>query len=219
MTDDRNGPRDADALSSRSLNQKREYVRDLARRDDEQALASLTECLCDESAYLRDLAEAEFPKLGDRGARAVLPLLDSGLWFTRTSAARILGRLSHRPAVPGLLRLFDDANSLVAEVARDSLIAIGRQGGAARLAHALHRLAPEVRRLRLESLRAADRGLNDRLQRLMRSEELMNVADIDALADDSPSVRATEEGVEWELLTGPIPPAKPDGEVRGGERG
>ena len=219
MTDDRSGSRVSDALSSRSLNQKREYVRDLALRDDEQALSSLTESLCDESGYLRDLAEAEFSRLGDRGARAVLPLLDSGLWFTRSSAARILGRMGYRPAVPGLLKLFGDANSLVSEVARDSLIAIGRHGGAARLAHALHRLAPDLRRKRMESLGAADRALNDRLQRLMRSEELMNVADVEALADESPAVRATEDGVEWEILTGPPPPAKPDGEARGGQRG
>jgi HEAT repeat protein len=218
MTDDRQAAsRVTDALSTRTLQQKRDYVRDLMRRDDDQALASLTECLCDESAYLRDLAEAEFPRLGERGARAVLPLLDSGLWFTRACAARILGRMAHRAAVPVLLRLMGDRNALVAEVARDACVAIGRHAGCVRLAHALHRLAPDVRTARLDVLGLADRGLRDRLQRLMRSDELMSVPDVDALTDDSPAVRATEEGVEWEILTGP-PPAKNDAETRGRER-
>jgi HEAT repeat protein len=219
MTDDRQGAsRISDALSSRTLQDKREYVRGLALRDDEQALASLTECLCDESAYLRDLAEAEFPRLGERGAKAVLPLIDSGLWFTRASAARILGRMGHGAAVPGLLRLCGDSNALVAEAARDALIAVGRQSGGVRIAHALHRLTPDIRIARLETIGAADRGLRDRLQRLMRSEDLMGAADVNALTDDSPAVRASEEGVEWEILTGP-PPAKKDAEARGRERG
>jgi HEAT repeat protein len=213
MTDDQYGKsRSMDALNARALSQKREYVQDLATRGDADAVEKLAECLCDESWFLRDLAEKAFPALGDRGAPALLPLLDAGLWFTRTSAARVLGRMGYRPAVPSLLRLCDDANTTVAEAARDALVGIGRHGGAVRLAYALHRLPPDARRARLDEIAARDRAVAERADRLGRSDELMNAPDIDALSDDSAPVRATEDGVEWEILTGPPPTHRePDG--------
>jgi len=204
MTDDKYGQSKAvDVLNARALNAKREYVRDLANRDDGEAVSLMVECLCDESWFLRDLAEQAFPKLGDRGATALLPLLEEGLWFTRVSAARVLGRMGFRPAVPGLLRLTEDANRTVADAAREALIAIGHQGGAARIAHAIYRLPPDSRRSRLDEFVARDRSLGSRIDRLTHSEELMNLADVEGLSDDSSAVRATEEGVEWEVLTGP----------------
>lgn len=215
MTDDQRKARSLDALNARALSQKREYVHDLVARGDADSVVKLAECMCDESWFLRDLAENAFPGLGDRGAQALLPLLEAGLWFTRTSAARVLGRMAYRPAVPGLFRLCDDANTTVAEAARDALVAIGRQGGAVRLAHALHRLPPDVRRARLDELAARDRAIAERVERLEHSDELMNAPDIDALADDSAPVRASEDGVEWEILTGP-PPAKRETDGPGG---
>src|SRR5262249_10722569 len=147
-----------DALNARALSAKREYVRDLASRSDAEALSLLVECLCDESWFLRDLAEQAFPRLGDRGADALLPLLEEGLWFTRVSAARVLGRMAYRPAVPGLFRLCEDANGSVADAARDALIAIAHNGGAVRIAAAMHRFPPDVRRRRGEELAARDRA-------------------------------------------------------------
>src|SRR5512140_3049975 len=133
MTDDKYGQSKAvDVLNARALNAKREYVRDLANRGDAEALSLMVECLCDESWFLRDLAEQVFPKLGERGAAALLPLLEEGLWFTRVSAARVLGRMAYRPAVPGLLRLCEDANGSVADAARDALVAIGHGRGSVR---------------------------------------------------------------------------------------
>jgi len=219
MTDEKYGQSKAvDALNTRALSAKRDYVRDLANRSDTEALSLMVECLCDESWYLRDLAERAFPKLGERGAAALLPLLEAGLWFTRVSAARVLGRMGYRPAVPGLLRLTEDANRTVADAAREALIAIGHQGGAARIAHAIYRLPPDSRRARLDEFASHDRSLADRIDRLTRSEELMGAADVDALSDDSSAVRATEEGVEWEVLTGP-PRDKTDPEDAGEGRG
>src|SRR5947207_3833755 len=128
MTDDKYGPnRTADVLNTRSLASKREYVRGLEQRGDAEALSLLVECLCDDSWYLRELAEEAFLKLGDRGADALLPLLDRGVWFTRSSSARVLGRLGYRGAVPGLFRLTDDANDTAADAARDALVAIGNR--------------------------------------------------------------------------------------------
>ncbi|HVP14837.1 MAG TPA: hypothetical protein VMS88_04795 [Terriglobales bacterium] len=198
-----------DALNARSLAAKREYVRGLEQRRDPEAISLLVECLCDESWYLRQLAEQAFLHLGADGAKLLLPLLDQGLWFTRSSAAGILGRLGYAPAVPGLLRLAEDANHTVAEGALHALVDIGRASGAVRIAHVLHRTAPDVRRRRLEEIAARDRALADRVERLMRNDEIMSVEDADQLTDDHPVVRASEDGFEWEVLTSPPPPRSP----------
>ena len=123
MSDDRSIPRERplDVLNARGLTAKREYVRGLEQRKDDEALSLLLECLCDESPYLRDLAEQAFLRLGEDGARVLLPLLDEGLWFTRSSGARVIGRMGYRPAVPRLLRMARDANAMVAQSARSSL--------------------------------------------------------------------------------------------------
>jgi hypothetical protein len=205
MNDDRYGPtRPFDALNPRGLAGKREYVRGLEQRGDAEALSLLVECLCDESWYLRDLAEEALLRLGERGAPVLVPLLDQGLWFSRSSAARVLGQTAYRPAVRPLLRLADDANASVAEAAREALSAIGRAGGAVNLARGMAALPPEVRRRRSDELRFKDRDLVERIERLMRHDELMTLED-ESLSDDSPMVRATEEGLEWEVLTGPAP--------------
>lgn len=212
MTDEKFGQGKADdLLNSRGLGAKRDYVRGLEQRGDAEAMSLLAECLCDDSWYLRDLAEEAFLRMADRGAPVLLPLLGQGLWFTRTSSARVLGRLAYRPAVPPLLRLADDANATVAAAASEALIAIGHRGGAVSLAHALHRAPPDLRTRRLAELGTRDRALRDRLERLMGNEELMSLEDAEALSDDHELVRSSEEGVEWELLTGPPPePRRPD---------
>jgi HEAT repeat protein len=220
MTDDKYGQGKAlDLLNARGLAAKREYVRGLEQRADTESLALLAECLCDESWFLRDLAEEAFLRLADPGAPVLLPLLDQGLWFTRASAARVLGRLGWRPAVPALLRVAEDANATTREAARDALVAIAQQRGAFRLAHALHRLPADPRRRRLEECGARDRTVAERLERFLRNEELMGLDDPDVLADDSPAVRASDEGVEWELLTGPPPVRERAPESGGGHGG
>ena len=216
MSDDKYAQaRPFDALNPRGLAGKREYVRGLEQRSDAEALSLLVECLCDESSYLRDLAETALLRLGERGAPVLVPLLEQGLWFTRASAARVLGRIAHRPGVPGLLRLTEDANETVVDAARDALAAIGRARGAVSLARGLHALPPEVRRRRLEEIQKRDRHVGKRVERFLEHDELMSVVD-DTLSDDSPMVRATEEGVVWEVLTGPapgvpLPRTEPDG--------
>ena len=98
MSDEKHPPaRTYDALNTRSLAAKREYVRGLEQRRDTEAMSLLVECLCDESWYLRQLAEQAFLNVGSEGAPLLLPLLEQGLWFTRTSAAGILGKLGYPP--------------------------------------------------------------------------------------------------------------------------
>jgi HEAT repeat protein len=211
-----------DSLNSRGLTGKREYVRGLEQRADEEALSLLIECLCDESWYLRDQAEQALLRIGPDAAGVLLPLLEQGLWFTRTSAARVLGRFGHRPAVPGLLRLAEDANETVAKAARDALVVIGRAGGSIRLAQALHGLPPDSRRRRFDEIAAEDRHLGERVARMMRNDELMAAEGGDALSDESAVVRASEEGFEWEILTGPPhtgPAPEETGEGRAGTPG
>jgi HEAT repeat protein len=209
MPDEKFGPAQAlDALNARGLAGKRDYVRSLESRRDDEALSLLVECLCDESWYLRDLAEHALLRLGDAGGEAVLPMLEQGLWFTRSSAARVLGKLGYGPAVAGLLRLCRDSNASVVQAARSALADLGHRGGSVRIAWELHRLDEPVRRGLLAQLAHHDRPLHERLERMLRNDELMSSEETDRLRDDSDLVRASEEGVEWEVLTGPPAPRR-----------
>ena len=210
MSEDNYGTgRTFDAMSARGLAGKRDYVRSLEQRRDEEALSLLVECLCDESWYLRELAENALLRLGMHAGEALLPLLEQGLWFSRVSAARVVGRLGYGPAAGGLLRLCADKNASVVQAARSALAELAHRGGSVRIAWELHRLAPERRRAMLELLLTMDKPLHERLERMLRNEELMTNDDPDDLRDDSELVRASEEGVEWEILTGP-PKAQTD---------
>jgi len=202
-TDEKHGQKTWDAMNSRGLAAKRESVREMELRADDQSIGQLVECLRDESWYLRDLAETALVRLGRRASRALLPLLKQGLWYTRASAARIFGKIGDGDSVPPLFELTSDPNNTVGAAALDALLAIGHQRGAVRLAHSLHRMAPDARASRLDDIQRRDPALGERLRRFMRSDELMSVEDASALNDDSAAVRATEEGVEWEVLTGP----------------
>jgi HEAT repeat protein len=218
MTDDKHANRTLDAINTRGLTAKREYVRGLEQRRDAEAVSLLVECLCDESWYLRELAEEAFLRMGEEQAAVMLPLLGQGLWFTRTSAARVLGRLGFRPAVPGLLTLAEDGNETVRGTACDALVTLAHARGSTRIAHALHRLPPDLRRRRMEDFTRRDRPLAERLERLMRNEDLMSLEPADAFGDDHPAVRTGEDGVEWEVLTGPPPQERPHGAAPGHAR-
>lgn len=207
MSDDKYGAgRTLDAMNARGLAGKRDYVRSLEQRRDEEAMSLLVECLCDESWYLRDLAEHALLRLGERSGETLLPILEQGLWFSRSSAARVLGRLGYRPAAAGLLRLCADANATVVQSASAALVDLSHRGGSVRIAWELHRCEPERRREMLQRLGELDRPLLERLERMLRNDELMTNDDPDDLRDDSALVRASEEGVEWEILTGPPAP-------------
>lgn len=212
MTDEKFTHKSLDALNARGLAGKKEYVRGLEQRRDEEALSLLVECLCDESWYLRELAEDALMRIGERCSPVLLPLLDQGLWYTRSSAARVLGRFGRRDAVSGLLRLTDDANASVREAAREALVMIGRHGGAVALARALNGLPPAPRRRHFDEIAARDRTIGERVERMMRNDELMAVEAAQDLADDSPLVRSAEEGLEWEVLTGPARTPRSDPE-------
>jgi HEAT repeat protein len=201
MADDKySSLRALEAMQVRSLEGKREYVASLEARGDEQALSLLVECLCDESGYLRDLAERALVRVGDKGADVLLPHLTQGLWFTRVSVAKVLGELAYRDALPGLVEMAGDANHAVSEAALASAARIAAAGHVVSMARALYR-APGQRTA--EFLRAADQrqpGMAQQIQRALADSELMTAADHEVLHEDA-GLTSTE-GVEWEVLTG-----------------
>src|SRR5262249_3865647 len=199
MADDKySSSKPFDALSARSLAGKREYVRGLEERPQDEKLSLLVECLCDESWYMRELAERALDRCGEAAVPALIPLLGQGLWYTRASAARVLGRLGSRRSIPQLLEMMDDANATVVDAAGLALADVARRGGGAALARALYRLPAEAKQRDLAHMSGRDRSLGERLSRLLANSELMQLEIDDPPADDSPVVRQNEEGVEWE---------------------
>jgi hypothetical protein len=201
-------PSPLEALNARGLTAKREYVRGLEQRRDAEALSLLVECLCDESWFLRDLAEQAFVRLGEEHAAPLVPMLAGGLWYTRLSAARLLGRMGYRPAVPALLALCDDPNETVAIAAREAVVGVARLKGSSRIAHALVRLAPDKKRQRLAEVTARDRTLAKNLERLMADADLMAADHPDRLVDaDEAGGAASKPGAS--LTRKPPSPSKP----------
>lgn len=210
MADDSFAPlRSFDAFSPRGLAGKREYVLGLEQRGDAEACALLVTCLADESGYLRDLAEAALVRLG-APAGPVLPMLSSGLWYTRVSAARTLGRLAAREAAAPLAGMLDDANQSVRRAAADALAALGRGEGGLAVARALYHRADPDRARTVREIAGDDRALETRLLELLRTDDAMLAADDELLSHDADVVRASSDGVAWELLTGPTRPGDGD---------
>ena len=203
------GRRIPDPVDSRRLAGSRDYVRSLEHRSDAEALSLLVECLCDDSSYLRELAEAALLKRGPSVTGALMPLLGQGLWFTRAGAARVLSRLGHLDSAPGLLRLSRDSVATVAADARGAIVALARAGGSARLAWELPRLEAPARLEALAGVRRLDAAVAARLETLLRVEPLMQSTDPDALRDDASFVREFEEGVAWDLPAAPQEAAAP----------
>ena len=197
-----------DALSPRGLAGKREYVLDLEQRGDEAAILLLVECLADESGYLRDLAAAALVRLGSP-ASPILPLLSSGLWYTRVSAVRTLGRLGAREAAGPLSAVLGDANHSVQLESIEALAAIARGGSEVHVARALFACADAVRARALRELRLRDADIARRLESLFQDKDLMSAAEEELLTPGPGAARTNEDGVAWELLTGSPPDAVP----------
>ena len=203
MADDSFAPlRSFDAFSPRGLAGKREYVQGLEQRGDAEACALLVACLTDESGYLRDLAADALVRL--RVAPGpVFPMLASGLWYTRVSAARTLGRLSAQGSAGPLSGLLDDTNQSVRRSAADALGLLARGDGALAVARALYPRGDSERSRIVREIAGDDRGLELRLIELLRQDDAMRASDDELLSHDADVVRAGAEGVAWEIRTGP----------------
>ena len=108
----------------------------------------------------------------------LLPLLEQGLWFTRTSAARVLGRFGHRPGGARAARASRTTPTRPWPARRATRWSrSAAQGGSISIAHALHGLPPDLRRRRFDEIAARDRHLGERIERMMRNDELMSPDD------------------------------------------
>lgn len=190
-----------DALSPRGLAGKREYVLDLEQKGDESAVRLLVECLADESGYLRDLAAAALVRL-NAPAAPILPLLASGLWYTRVSAVRTLGRLGAREAALPLGALLKDTNESVRGETVEALAAIARGGSDVHVARSLFARSEGERARALLDLRSLDAETARRLDALFLDRDLMSAAEHELIAPEHAPGRASDEGVAWDLLTG-----------------
>ena len=191
--------RPSDALSPRGLAGKREYVQDLEKRADEGAVRLLVECLADESGYLRDLSAAALVRL-KASAAGILPLLSSGLWYTRTIAVKTLGRLGASEAARPLATLLSDQNHGVRLDVIEALVAIARGGHEVHVARALWSRPDAERAWAVRDLRVRDVHVATRMEELFRDKELMSAEEHELLKP--PKDRPGEDGLAWDLLTG-----------------
>ena len=189
--------RPSDALSPRGLAGKREYVQDLEKRGDDGAVRLLVECLADESGYLRDLAAAALVRLSAPTA-PILPLLSSGLWYTRTIAVKTLGRLGASEAARPLATLLSDQNHGVRLDVTEALIAITRAGHEVHVARALWGRPDAERAWAVRDLRVRDARVAARMEELFKDRDLMSAGEHELLSTPP----AGEDGLAWDLLTG-----------------
>lgn len=191
-----------DALQMKGFDGKREYVASLEARGDEQAVSLLVECLCDESSFLRELAERALTRMGAEHAPLLRPLLTQGLWYTRASVARVLGGVGAKEALPDLVTLLTDANGAIAEAAADAIVAIAEGGSLVSVARALHAAPERLQRRLTRQAEAAGAGLGAQIERLLADRELMAAEDEEVLREDAEAL-AAQDNVEWEVLTAP----------------
>jgi HEAT repeat protein len=191
-----------DALQMKGFDGKREYVASLEARGDEQAVSLLVECLCDESSFLRELAERALTRMGEEHAPLLRPLLTQGLWYTRASVARVLGGVGAKEALPDLVTLLTDANGAIAEAAAEAIVAIARDGSLVSVARALHAAPDRLQRHLTRQAESASPGLGAQIERLLGDRELMVAEDEEVLREDAEAL-AAQDNVEWEVLTTP----------------
>ncbi len=211
MTDDKYGPAAAlDALNSRGLAGKREYVRALEQRRD----ARRCRCWSNACATSRGTC-ASWPRRrscasASRGPLRCAAARPGAVVHARQcrAGARALG---YRPGGAGTAAR--SPRTPTDRGARRRAMRWSRSahaGGSVRIAHALHRLPPEMRRRRLDELARARPSARRALERLMRNDELMTAEGTRrARATTVPWCAPAEEGVEWEVLTGPPPERAP----------
>ncbi len=117
-----------EALKRRNLEGKRALIADLRSRKSDKAMDILIDLLEDESWYLRELAVEALSDAPETAVPRLQYLVDTGLWYTRSAAARTLGRMLHAPSLPRLVDLLLEANSTVRESALASVADIVMDG-------------------------------------------------------------------------------------------
>jgi len=120
--------RRADVASRRVL------VAELARRRTEAATRALIRLLESDSWHLRELATAALPEVGIVARPFLMPLLHSGLWYTRAAAARGVGKIGDAASLPRLVEMLEDGNHTIEDAALASIADLVRGGEAREIA-------------------------------------------------------------------------------------
>ena len=190
---------------------KRAMIEELVRSRGPAAPALLAEMLGNDSWTLRKLAADGLASLGPQGLEHVLPLATSGVWFTRASAARVLGSIGGFESLPLLIGMLGEDNRTVREAAAGALGEVARRGGSAAVSRCLYNLAPPARESFLVALAGKDAALSERLRSHLADGQLMGTREDDEELWD----RSSEElprpahGLVWEVLTGGKPRGGP----------
>jgi HEAT repeat protein len=119
-----------EAIRRGDLREKRTLIESLSHQPTDRALQILSEILEGESWYLRDLAGKAMARMGAIAVPRLRQLSASGLWYTRASAARALGRVGHEESLPLLVALLADANLTVQGASLASISDLVRAGAA-----------------------------------------------------------------------------------------
>lgn len=153
-----------------NLEAKKRMVEDLRRTPTADAVSALAQMLRDESWYLRELAIDALAERGRQAVPYVLPLLASGVWYTRAAAALTLGRVGASEAAAPVVRMLTAANRTVAEAAVESLTLLASDGGAGAVASALARGADSAQQVFLTAARSRNADVAERVASLIHGE-------------------------------------------------
>lgn len=164
MVDDRlESGRTLEALRKKNLEGKRMFIEELRRQKTPKAVSLLLEILCDESWYLRELAIGALVEAGPMAEAPLHRVLAGGLWYTRSAAARALGRLGYAPASADILKLLDESNRTVRESAVEAVKALAAAGRITTLCEALADVPRDVRSTRVNQIGQTAPDLASRL--------------------------------------------------------
>ena len=185
-------------LRHRDPEEKLEWIRQLAESPTPESVDVLLDVLKQESWFLRDQAARTLATMGERVTDRLIEYLDSGLWYTRSSAAFALGRTGLPVAAEPLTALLRDPNRTVRDAARDALVHLcANEMGRFAVAAAIHGLPERARRFALDGIASRDPGLMERVQAMVSDPGLMQAAERRRLAR-----AAGDEGLEWGDVVG-----------------
>jgi hypothetical protein len=165
-------------MRNRDPEEKAAWIRDLARDPSDESLETLLSVLEQESWFLREQACRALVPLGERVVEPLIEYLGSGLWYTRASAASVLGRMGLPAAADPLTGLLSDANRTVRDAAWDALARLAEiEPGAHATAEAFAALPERARRFALDGILARSPEAAGRVLRSLEDIERHGVAD------------------------------------------
>jgi len=159
-------------LRHREPEEKLAWIRELAQNPTDESVETLLSVLEQESWFLRDQAARALATLGERVVGPLIEYLGSGLWYTRASAASVLGRMGLPVAAEPLTGLLSDANRTVRDAAWDALVRLAdNEFGAHAAAEAFLALPERARRFALDGILARSPEAGERIVRSMEDLE------------------------------------------------